>query len=727
LILATPAAILAAVARLARQGVVLRGGLAIERLATASALVFDKTGTLTEGRPTLGDVVPMVGHDADLILRTAALAEQRSEHVLAEVIVRAAADRGLPIAAVEAVEALPGAGVRARVGEQTILVGNRRLLEAHGISISPEMAGALSRLDSSGQTALIVVRNAEPIGAIGVRDTVRSEARQTLDELRQMGFEDVALVTGDRWAAAQNVAQQFGITFVRAEQLPADKARIVEEWRRQGKRVAMVGDGINDAPALAVSDVGLALGGVGSNIAAEAGDVILMRDPLRPLPFTVRMARQTLSIIKQDILVFAFGVNATAIVLSAWGMLPPIYAALYHQIGSLLVLLNSMRLLFFERWDELAVVRRLRRLDDAAGQVLDWLNPMTASAAIIAHWRRLARLGAAMMLAGYGLLTLSVIDADEQGVLQRFGKSIGVLEPGLHWHLPPPFDRVHRLRPNQVRVLEIGFRSLPVADPEAFRDLTIEWNSPHREGMIQREENEAVMVTGDESMVDLETLVFYRVADARQFLFGVSDPLAMLRAIAESVLRSQAAHTPEDAILTTGRSRVESQALSMIRARVGPDQCYLGVEVLDVVLRDVHPPLDVVRAYHDVSSAMEEREQIINIAKSYDISTVLAAQSQRDRAARQAEAYQTRTVRNAEGARDAYLLQHESYRLASRLTHERWYWEAVETVLANRPKIVLDPKASRNRRILLGDFGSTMLAPEFAEPAPPAATMPQEH
>ena len=712
LILATPAAVLAAVARLARVGVVLRGGLALERLACATALVFDKTGTLTEGRPTLGDLHAMPGRDPEELLRCAATAEQHSEHILAQVILRGARARGLVLPSVDHFEALPGAGVVAESGPDRLVVGNRRMIEEQGLAIASELEELLGSLDDTGQTALIVVRGDEPIGAIGVRDEVRAEAAATIGELRGLGFDDIALVTGDRWATARAVAQRFEIATVEAEQLPADKAAFVEKWRAEGKRVAMIGDGINDAPALAVSDVGLALGGVGANIAAEAGDVILMRDPLEPLPFAIRMARSTLSVIRQNIIAFAFVVNGTAILLSAWGILSPIAAAVYHQCGSLLVLLNSMRLLFFERWREVPVVRWFDRVDQLGGACLERLDPIR-----LLDWateRRGRLLGWSLIVAVMGYLCsgIVVIDADQTGMQRRFGRLVRELPPGLHVCLPAPFDRVTRLEGKRVRMVEIGYRSLPASERDGAEPRTIEWSSPHRDGLLQPRPQEGLMLTGDESLAELNVAVLFRVVDARRFLFDVNDPEAALRPIAEAVLRTQVARISENALLTTGRRHFEENALALLRSRVGPGRYDLGIGILDVAIKDVHPPLDVVRAYHDVSIAMEQREQAINQADAYRASTLLSAESDASTRVHQAAASAEREVSAARASRATFLVHERSHRLAPELTRFGLFWRAVEETLRERPKIVLDPDASRRRRIVLADPAMPM-APNF--------------
>ncbi|MEO1994846.1 MAG: cation-translocating P-type ATPase, partial [Planctomycetaceae bacterium] len=305
LVLATPTAVMAAMAWLARTGVVVKGSVALERLAHVDTFAFDKTGTLTRGELTLEGIHAVAPLDETQLLRVAAIAERRSEHLLARAIVREAEGRGLVVPPVAEFESHPGAGVVASVRasmlgagigddelqqaaherEQRVIVGNRHLLESEEVRVPTLIDEQASAFEADGQTVLFVAVDDDVVGVIGVRDTVRAESRDVIDALKREGITEFALLTGDRPQAAQAIAKSLGLVDqVEASLLPAEKAEWVERRTKDGRRVAMVGDGVNDAPALATATVGLALGGVGSDIAAEAGDLVLMGDPLTPLP-----------------------------------------------------------------------------------------------------------------------------------------------------------------------------------------------------------------------------------------------------------------------------------------------------------------------------------------------------------------------------------------------------------------------------------------------------------
>jgi Cu+-exporting ATPase len=686
LILATPAAVIAALGRLAGTGVLIKGGSALERLAGVSAFAFDKTGTLTEGRLELGEVVPLNGTTREHLLATAAAAEQGSEHPLAAVIRSAASDSESTLAPVADFRAYAGGGVSAKVGEASVVVGTRRLLEEQGIAVPPDVDGVLERLDSAGQTSLLVAADGVLLGLIGARDKVRPEAAEVLAELRSMGITPIALLTGDRVAVARGVAEQVPVTEVHAELLPAQKAAWVSARGRRepttettekaealpSTAVAFVGDGINDAPALAVADVGIAVG-TGTDVAAEAGDIVLMGEPLRPLPLLLRLSRETVRIINQNIVLFGFAVNIIGVVLTGWlwpflgtseewNRKAPIAGVLYHQLGSLLVLLNSMRLLAFDRTEPTGTVASMREFSRRFDA---WLASFSVDDAL--HWAFHRWVPISLGLAALGLLgwlstSLTQVELGEVGIVQRFGRPVEDLPPGLHLRRPWPFETVTRLRPDEARLVEVGFRTL---SEEQSRRLGRTrsgagntWTSGHGEG-IARFTDESLMITGDDDLVEVLATVRYHISDPRQFLFGVRDADSLVRSSAESVLREIVAARRFPEVLTSRRAEVEREAMERLRGRLSVLAAGgVGVVVDGFTLHDVHPPSGVVESYHKVAKALQERDRTINEADADALRTRRRAEeaAMRELKLALASAHATREAAKAE--RDAFLAWH---------------------------------------------------------------------
>ena len=335
--IATPVAMLASIGSAARRGLLIKGGAYIEALARADVLLVDKTGTFTVGRPSVADVVSLNGASTDEVLRLAASAERDSEHPLAEAIRSEAVRRGLRLSAPTGFEALEGAGVVAIVESRRVFVGNERVLA------SPDTALERSHVRASGMTVAYVTADGEPIGVIGLRDEIRPDVRAALEEIRALGVTRIELLTGDHEQAAAPVAQKLGIAY-RAGLLPDDKIAIVREHQRAGRTVVMVGDGVNDAPALAQADVGIAMGAAGTDLALEVAHVALMRDDWSLVPEAFRMARRTMGVVRGN---FAFtGIyNVIGLGLAAFGFLPPIAAAAAQSIPDLGILGNSARLM----------------------------------------------------------------------------------------------------------------------------------------------------------------------------------------------------------------------------------------------------------------------------------------------------------------------------------------------------------------------------------------------
>ncbi len=335
--LATPIAMLASIGAGAKRGLLIKGGRYLELLEQADVLLIDKTGTLTLGRPQVTDVVSLNGLAEREILSLAASAERYSEHPLAGAVRNAVHEGDLPLSEPHNFEAVPGMGVRARVNGSRIAVGNRRMIPA---AASLPVA---SELESQGKTVLFVTRDDELIGVLAASDTLRSEVPAALADVRTLGVRHVELLTGDNERTAASLAERLGVAY-RANLLPEDKIRIVKEYQAQGHIVVMVGDGVNDAPALAQAEVGIAMGAAGTDVAIEAAHVALMREDWTLVPEVFRIARRTMKVVKTN-LAFTALYNAIGLALAAFGFLPPVLAAAAQSLPDLGILGNSSRLL----------------------------------------------------------------------------------------------------------------------------------------------------------------------------------------------------------------------------------------------------------------------------------------------------------------------------------------------------------------------------------------------
>ncbi len=335
--LATPIAMLASIGAGAKRGLLIKGGRYLELLARADVLLIDKTGTLTLGKPQVTDVVALNGLADSALLSLAASAERYSEHPLAEAVRVAASERGLPLYEPRDFEAIPGMGVRARVDGRAITVGNRRMMpRAASVPIADQ-------LEAQGKTLLFVERDGELAGVLAAADTLRPEVPAALAAVRALGVCRIELLTGDNERTAAALAAKLGVQY-RANLLPEDKIRIVKEYQAQGHVVVMVGDGVNDAPALAQADVGIAMGAAGTDVAIEAAHVALMREDWTLVPEVFSIARRTMRVVKMN-LAFTTLYNLVGLSLAAFGILPPILAAAAQSLPDLGILGNSARLL----------------------------------------------------------------------------------------------------------------------------------------------------------------------------------------------------------------------------------------------------------------------------------------------------------------------------------------------------------------------------------------------
>lgn len=338
--LATPTSIMAGSGRAAEYGVLFKGGEHLEMTHRITTVVLDKTGTVTNGKPVLTNVIIDGNMEETLFSQLVASAEKQSEHPLAEAIVNGVTDKGISLEEIKEFEAIPGYGIKAKVGERELLVGTRRLMGKYKIEISAAER-KMEQLEEDGKTAMLVAIDGVYMGLIAVADTVKETSKTAIKRLKDLGLE-VIMMTGDNQRTAEAIAKEVGIDSVIAEVLPEGKAEEVKKLQKQGKQVAMVGDGINDAPALAIADIGMAIG-TGTDVAMEAADITLMRGDLNSIADAIMLSKKTIRNIKQN-LFWAFGYNTLGIPVAALGFLAPWLAGAAMAFSSVSVVLNALRL-----------------------------------------------------------------------------------------------------------------------------------------------------------------------------------------------------------------------------------------------------------------------------------------------------------------------------------------------------------------------------------------------
>ena len=621
---------------------------------------------------------------------------------MGRLIAQRAAELGIDIVEATEFTAHPGLGAEALVGDAMVRVGNPRFFEQKGITVPPSLDARLDEFASSGATVVLVARGGRAIGAVAVKDTVRPEAAETIRRLRQLGIDRIAMLTGDNRQAAQSVADSLSIDDVRAGLLPADKVDAVGEIGREAGPVAMVGDGINDAPSLVAADVGVAMADIGSDVAIASADVVLVGGDLGKLVDTIDCSRRMLAIIWQNILAFALVFNVLAVVAASLGWVSPVEAALLHQVSSLTVVLNSLRLLID--------TRRIRT------QIVDrWTSARR-------RWRPAAAWGSVAVLLLYAASGFHVVVVGQVAVVQRFGQISHAAElPGLHYRLPYPFGRHSIVNPDEIRRVEVGFRTATRADDrQAAGDEppAYEWNVQHRGGRVEREDDEAAVWTGDENVVDVNLVVQYRVANPVTALFDVGRLLAdgqskwdtLVRDLAEAGLRAEMSARAADSLLSADRAVIEENVARRMEEALAQYQTGFAVE--SVCLGDVHPPVEVVQAFRDVASAQEEKEAKINDAQAYQFEAEAEAEGAADENQRRAEAFGADRVQRAAGQADRFVAMVKSYDVAPTLTRLRLYLEMIEDSLAGRRKVIVDKRTGGARRqIFLGPKGFMNLIP----------------
>jgi Cd2+/Zn2+-exporting ATPase len=349
LIISTPAAFISAIASGARHGVLFKGGAYIEGMAAIKAVAFDKTGTLTKGRPALTDLVACESLSEAELLTVAASVEARSEHPLAKAVARAAQERGLKLSDVTDFEAIPGRGVEAILDHQVVNIGSPNYLLQNG-DFPPNLAEARKRLEAEGKTVMLVQRGGKWLGLIALADQLRPEAKAIIEQLKAIGIERVAMLTGDNPLVAKNIAAQLGLDAFYAGLMPEDKVTALKQIEAEVGPVAMVGDGVNDAPALAAASIGIAMGAAGTDVALETADLVLMGDQLDLIPYAIGLSKKARRVVWQN-LTFSIGVIIVLIISSFAVSLPLPLGVLGHEGSTVIVVLNGLISLLL--WPEL--------------------------------------------------------------------------------------------------------------------------------------------------------------------------------------------------------------------------------------------------------------------------------------------------------------------------------------------------------------------------------------
>jgi len=344
LAIATPSAILAGIARAARDGVLIKGGIHLENLGKLKAIAFDKTGTITEGRPHLTKIIPCAGSSEEELLTVAASVEKQSRHPLAEPIIEAAEKRNYRLMDAEKTESLTGRGIVSYIGDEYVEIGKKDLFVQNGSVLPPFLEESVGKAEKDGYTTMIVKKGSHYLGALALRDNVRANAGKTIEKLKTLGIKSTLMISGDSQTVTAPIAESLGMDEYRAGLMPEDKVKAIDGYLSRFSRVAMVGDGVNDAPAMAHSTVGIAMGSAGSDAALETADVALMADNLQKIPFVISLGRRVSAVILQN-LIISFGVMALLVISVITDHIGVSGAVVIHEGSTLLVVLNALTIL----------------------------------------------------------------------------------------------------------------------------------------------------------------------------------------------------------------------------------------------------------------------------------------------------------------------------------------------------------------------------------------------
>lgn len=342
LVLATPTALVASIGNAAKRGVLVKSGTSMEIIGKVDVVAFDKTGTLTLGQPSLRETISFNGLSPEILLGLAASVERSSEHPLAKAIVSAAKQSNIKTFPIEKFESLPGHGVKGFVNNDEVIIGNR-MLKDQEVTLKNKELQTFEELEAEGNTVIPVAVNHEIAGFLVISDTHRPESKQAILNLKALGIKETVLISGDNQAVADAIGEGLGVDRVYAQTLPEQKLDIIREYQAHGYKIAYIGDGVNDAPALAASDVGIAMGTIGTNVAMETADIVLLTDNVERIPYLIELSRAALKTIRNNV-IFSMSWNIMSVVLGVIGTIGPVIGAIMHEISALPVVANSTRL-----------------------------------------------------------------------------------------------------------------------------------------------------------------------------------------------------------------------------------------------------------------------------------------------------------------------------------------------------------------------------------------------
>ncbi|MBN2373509.1 FtsH protease activity modulator HflK [bacterium] len=707
LVLATPTAVVAGIGRLAKEGILVKGGAYLENMGRVDTIILDKTGTVTQGTPKITGIRPHGRYRREDVLGLAASAEDCSEHLLASLIVKKAKEEGIRIPKADSSKVFPGKGIVIKTGRRDIIVGNKRIMEENGVLFTDEQILELDEIENNlGQTAVLVADGKHLAGIINIEDSVRPEAARVVESLRRIGIRDIQMLTGDNRRVASIIAERVGIKAVWSDLLPDQKAEHIKKLQSEGRKVAMAGDGINDAPSLAVADVGISMAEIGTDIAIESADIIFMSDDLMKLYDTVLIGRKTVRTIKQNIFYFAVIFNLLAVAAASFfTFITPVWAAIIHQISSLLVVGNSLRLLSADRVRQ-DIGRKAHDLWGKAAQ-----NALEFKSWFLMHEKQAAKYITAVILFIYILSGFYIIQPNQLGIAQIFGKRLSQpIISGLHYLPPWPVGKVTKLSKSIDRV-EIGFRSRIVPDAgSAIKDpnltarpvIAYEWDIQHRTGAYKDITNESQMFTGDENFIEVDAVVHYAIRDPELYLFkirGEQDAESLLRFAGESVIIRIIGGKAIDEVLTSERISIEHEAGKDLQALL--DHYQSGIRVVGFYLQAVHPPIEVADAFRDVVNANEEKSRLINLAEAYHNEQIPLARGDSFTLIEDASAYKEEIVDKSEGEGKRFNATVREYRNYPLLTKKRLYLETMENGLAGTKKFIMDKNQSGAKRLTI--------------------------